>query len=299
MTFEQNEDPLQPGYSFNANFVAGLTPIEKNGIYDFFVDRPEGMKGYIINLTHSGEGVVYQGDEVMNCKPGDFLIFPPGIPHYYGRRPNANRWHHHWIYFRARAMWTNWLSWPEKIGRVGYYRPPPEISDDLEKLFVQIVNTSQSLESYSEILSMNLLENFLIRRMQSISQNKKELKDPRIVLACNYITDILQKQPELTEDNNSFIEQVAQHVFLSSSRISHLFKEHMGVSILTWREDQRIHRARLLLQTTPLSIAQIAQSLGYSDQLYFSRVFKNKIGLSPKKFRQMTFKSWSAKIKKA
>ena len=51
---ETQNDPLLPGYSFNAHLVAGLTPIEANGYLDFFIDRPLGMKGYILNLTIRG-----------------------------------------------------------------------------------------------------------------------------------------------------------------------------------------------------------------------------------------------------
>ena len=40
---EAQNDPLLPGYSFNAHLVAGLTPIEANGYLDFFIDRPLGM----------------------------------------------------------------------------------------------------------------------------------------------------------------------------------------------------------------------------------------------------------------
>ncbi|VFS71578.1 Arabinose operon regulatory protein [Kluyvera cryocrescens] len=41
---EMQNDPLLPGYSFNAHLVAGLTPIEAGGYLDFFIDRPLGMK---------------------------------------------------------------------------------------------------------------------------------------------------------------------------------------------------------------------------------------------------------------
>ncbi len=37
-------------------------------------------------------------------------------------------------------------------------------------------------------------------------------------------------------------------------------------------------RAKLLLQTTPLSVATIGQQVGYDDQLYFSRVFRKRVG---------------------
>ena len=39
---ETQNDPLLPGYSFNAHLVTGLTPIEAQGYLDFFIDRPLG-----------------------------------------------------------------------------------------------------------------------------------------------------------------------------------------------------------------------------------------------------------------
>lgn len=73
---ETQNDPLLPGYSFNAHLVAGLTPIEANGYLDFFIDRPLGMKGYILNLTIRGEGVINNNGEQFVCRPGDILLFP-------------------------------------------------------------------------------------------------------------------------------------------------------------------------------------------------------------------------------
>ncbi len=75
---EAQNDPLLPGYSFNAHLVAGLTPIEANGYLDFFIDRPLGMKGYILNLTIRGQGVVKNQGREFVCRPGDILLFPPG-----------------------------------------------------------------------------------------------------------------------------------------------------------------------------------------------------------------------------
>ncbi len=74
---EAQNDPLLPGYSFNAHLVAGLTPIEANGYLDFFIDRPLGMKGYILNLTIRGQGIVKNRGREFVCRPGDILLFPP------------------------------------------------------------------------------------------------------------------------------------------------------------------------------------------------------------------------------
>ncbi len=115
---EAQNDPLLPGYSFNAHLVAGLTPIEANGYLDFFIDRPLGMKGYILNLTIRGQGVVKNQGREFVCRPGDILLFPPGEIHHYGRHPEAREWYHQWVYFRPRAYWHEWLNWPSIFANI-------------------------------------------------------------------------------------------------------------------------------------------------------------------------------------
>ena len=45
-------------------------------------------------------------------------------------------------------------------------------------------------------------------------------------------------------------------------------------------------RAKLLLQTTQEPIASVGREVGYDDQLYFSRVFRKRTGVSPSDFRR-------------
>lgn len=75
-----------------------------------------------------------------------------------------------------------------------------------------------------------------------------------------------------------------------------MFKDQIGMSIGEWRQEQRVNRAKLLLQTTTMSIAEISRSIGFDDQLYFSRIFKKRIGLSPQKYRNSTQEQNERKI---
>lgn len=86
---------------------------------------------------------------------------------------------------------------------------------------------------YSELLAINLLEQLLLRRMEAINESLHPPLDNRVRDACQYISDHLA-------DSHFDIASVAQHVCLSPSRLSHLFRQQLGVSVLGWREDQRI-----------------------------------------------------------
>ena len=181
---ETQNDPLLPGYSFNAHLVTGLTPIDADGYLDFFIDRPLGMKGYILNLTIRGEGVINNHGEQFICRPGDMLLFPPGEIHHYGRHPDAREWYHQWVYFRPRAYWHEWLNWPTIFAQTGFFRPDEQWQTRFGELFGQIVEAGQGAGRYSELLAINLMEQLLLRRMEAINESLHPPLDNRVRDAC-------------------------------------------------------------------------------------------------------------------
>ena len=292
----QQLNPLLPGYSFNLYLVAGLTPIVQGGALDFFIDRPGGMKGWIINLTVQGRGKVVDGDQAFECEPGDLLLFPPGVAHDYGRAPGSPEWFHRWVYFRPRGFWANWLTWPGQgdgaaagagagtgagVGRLRL--ADPAVRQEIEELFVQIDATHRGGRRTSEELAINLLERLLIRCHEEAPGYESRSLDARVQSACQFIANNLAHELSL--------EEIARHVCLSPSRLAHLFREQMGVSIVRWREDQRIILAKHMLLSTGTPISSIGARVGYDDQLYFSRVFRKRVGVSPSEFRRSSEES--------
>lgn len=272
-------NPLLPGYAFDVFLVSGMTPIEKGSVLDFIIDRPNGMKGYIMNLTVKGRGKIFSGEHEFIVEPGDLLLFPPEAVHYYGRADDSNEWYHRWVYFRPRAYWADWLRWPHEVERVGLIKlSDDQLVNEFDSLFLNIEETHKEIRPMSEQLAMNLLERLLIRCYEVSSLADHAPMDHRILEACQILSASLSAEVS--------IEELAEQVFLSPSRLAHLFREQVGVSIVRWREDQRIIRAKLLLQTTPLPVAVIGQQTGYDDQLYFSRVFKKRVGVSPSEYRK-------------
>ncbi|WP_394698902.1 arabinose operon transcriptional regulator AraC [uncultured Tolumonas sp.] len=272
-------NPLLPGYAFDVFLVSGMTPIEKGSVLDFIIDRPNGMKGYIMNLTVKGRGKIFSGEHEFIVEPGDLLLFPPEAVHYYGRADDSNEWYHRWVYFRPRAYWADWLRWPHEVERVGHIKlADQQLANEFDSLFLNIEETHKEIRPMSEQLAMNLLERLLIRCYEVSSLADHAPMDHRILEACQILSASLSAEVS--------IEELAEQVFLSPSRLAHLFREQVGVSIVRWREDQRIIRAKLLLQTTPLPVAVIGQQTGYDDQLYFSRVFKKRVGVSPSEYRK-------------
>jgi AraC-like DNA-binding protein len=82
------------------------------------------------------------------------------------------------------------------------------------------------------------------------------------------------------------IRDLAQQVHMSESHFSHQVKALLGVAPKTYVRQQRIARARELLQATTLSVEEIAALLGYDAPTSFFRAFKRVTGLTPGEFRQ-------------
>lgn len=88
-----------------------------------------------------------------------------------------------------------------------------------------------------------------------------------------------------TSPRRTSVASLAAMVGLSTSRLGALFREHVGVSPMTYQSDLRMARARELLGSTDLPVASVASACGYDDPLYFSRRFAQAHGTAPSAYR--------------
>jgi AraC family transcriptional regulator of arabinose operon len=271
--------PLFPGFHFDTRLVAGITPIERDGPLDFGISRPDGMQGWIVNLTVKGVGLVHDGRSRFRVEPGDLVLFPPGAIHDYGRAPDAGEWWHRWIYFQPRASWIPWLSWRDtQAGLFVQRRRDGDLAEVLDGLFAEVAGWSANTDLLSLELAMNILERIiLLCAKNDRARVRTDRFDERLLMACKFMTDNLHRPLSVAE--------IAQAVCLSPSRLAHLFSQTLGRSILKWREEQLIQFACQLLLVSPSPIKQIAAQVGFEDPLYFSRVFRRYTGRSPRAFR--------------
>jgi two-component system response regulator YesN len=82
------------------------------------------------------------------------------------------------------------------------------------------------------------------------------------------------------------VEQIAKEVYLSASRLSHIIKGELGMTLGDYISRVRIDKAKGLLREKDLSLSHIAQEVGFPDQSYFTKVFKKIEKRTPKAYRQ-------------
>lgn len=82
------------------------------------------------------------------------------------------------------------------------------------------------------------------------------------------------------------VSDIADHAGMGLWAFSRAFKEATGYPPHLYILNERVHRARHLLETTPGSLKAIAAQCGFSDQAHMTRVIKAKLGTTPGKLRR-------------
>jgi two-component system, response regulator YesN len=83
---------------------------------------------------------------------------------------------------------------------------------------------------------------------------------------------------------NINVEMAAKELYMSSSRLMHIFREDLGQTFNDCLTDYRIQVAKDLLRENKYRVYEICEKVGYSDVKYFSQVFKKVTGQSPREF---------------
>ena len=115
--------------------------------------------------------------------------------------------------------------------------------------------------------------------IDSVYQYQDLNKVTRIKPALEYIEANYQRQLTLAE--------IARSAHLSVSRLSHLFKEQIGITAIDYVTSVRINHAKRFLLTTDKNCTEICFQVGYNNQSYFTRTFKELVGMTPRKFRDL------------
>lgn len=98
----------------------------------------------------------------------------------------------------------------------------------------------------------------------------------------------VQKILQLMRDNlhkELSLDEFAQSVNLSVWRFVHIFRSNVGMPPIHYLRSLRMERAKYLLETSFLSVKEIAHRVGLNDESHFVRDFKMAYGMSPALYR--------------
>ena len=239
-------------------------------------DKKHGSKSWYIQLTTAGKAVAdtQLGDIVLTA--GDVVLAQPRVPLKFTRASDSALWRHCSIYFQPQPHWHQWLNWGGSQNAFMLVHTPADDRRKLETVFEELIDSMGTESELRYALHVNLLEQILLRCYELASPHEKMI-DPRVAIAKNFLLAHLNESVQ--------IDEIAQLAGLSHSRLRALFHDNIGMSMMEWRDHQRVIAAIKLLRDSTLSIAEIAQRVGYNDPLYFSRIFRRHMQVPPSALR--------------
>jgi AraC-like DNA-binding protein len=242
---------------------------------DLSISRPVGRVDY--HILYIAKGVCYPtvGGRKRQATEGSLIFFFPGEPQYYAfaaDTPTVS----YYLHFSGTSPRELLREIEESGERVFYIGK----SATLEELLCRTEEEYRLSLPYAEGVTGGYLSAVLslcLRKIRLVSEGRTQATG-KIAEACRTMLATLAEEHP--------VAYYAALAHLSESRFSHLFREVMGKSPLSYLSEARLRRAEELLSDTPLSVADVAEAVGIKNPYYFSRFFKKHTGLAPSDYRE-------------
>lgn len=169
----------------------------------------------------------------------------------------------------AVCLWM--LQWLREQYSTEYTIKSGKTVTDLDEIRASFISCYRQNDGLAD---MNQVQKDLKSLEQKEERRKKQQEDILTYLEKHYA------DPDLSQ------LQVAETFEMSTSTLSRLFKNQIGIGFSEYVNDKRIDRAKDLLLTTKASTREIAEQVGLANYNYFLRLFKSTVGVSPTVFRQ-------------
>ncbi len=238
--------------------------------------RSRGTQDYLLMYTCEGCGRVGHLRGEVQVQPGEVVLIRPGTRHDYGTARSAKRWELVWAHFQPRPHWLEWLAWPEPAPGILHLVLEGETRQLVREALLLMDSRSRSAQPLRSALAMHALEEVLLLCAAALPSARQQ--DVRVATAMAYLVENLARPLTLAE--------VAKAAELSVSRLSHRFKDEVGITPGQFLERERLARAAQLLRFTTRPIAAIAEEVGFASPIHFSLRFKKAFTLSPREFRK-------------
>jgi AraC-type DNA-binding domain-containing proteins len=235
----------------------------------YVTKRPHGMNSWLITFTLEGEGYFLVDNRRYLSRAGDIALLKPGAPHQYGTSPGRN-WNFVWAHFDhiVEAQYLN----PEALSI--QHIAHPHIRKRMYRLFQWFLQDARErLPHWQELCAATLKSILLL-----MAQRQQNTLDSRVEMTLHLLTIKMKDDVK--------VEKLAQEVGLSASRLSHLFKDTTGETIIEALNRIRLNQAALLLEHTDRNASEAAYETGFRNYNHFAAQFVRRFGMTPGAYKR-------------
>ncbi|MDF2804449.1 MAG: response regulator [Anaerocolumna sp.] len=136
-----------------------------------------------------------------------------------------------------------------------------------------------------EALTVKELKTYIIDVMTALAREIDETIDSSEINEQRMVVDKAESYILAHLNEKITLKMISEHVYLSETYFSFLFKKVTGVTYIDYIQKLRMKEAKKLLVNTTFKIYRVAEMIGYSDYKYFSVQFKKYVAMTPKEYR--------------
>jgi AraC family transcriptional regulator of arabinose operon len=239
----------------------------------FHLIRDFGTNDYLFILFKSYGEIIIDGVKKF-YNPYDCILLTPFTPHTI--RTIDAQLIHDWIHFYVNDE-PAFNAIPFCFNTLF----PCHDANLLSQLVTMIYNEHNEYHNDKRQI-VNALMTVLIRQVIHQSTLTTFLNSQELILKAKF--DIIRNDIYTNHKYPNNVDELANALFLSNSRFSHLYKKFYNTSPLHDLNTAKIQYAQQLLQTSNLSITEIADRCSFNNVYHFIRYFKSRTGISPRKW---------------
>lgn len=228
---------------------------------------------YVIHFILSGRGT-YRLDGIhYSLSAGQGFLIPPATVNRYAASPHEP-WHYCWVHLSGAAL----------IEAIPAERTYPVLQpagdEDMTQTLRHFIDRNlilrntraDALKAAGEVFK--LLSRYTKKHAPTAPVDRGWYHRATSFIDRHYTSDIR-------------VNDVVKLLFMDRSYVSREFKRLAGIPMQTYIQNKRLAKARDYLRTNELTVKEIAYSVGFHDYATFSRLFKNKTGVSPGEWRRL------------
>ncbi len=234
---------------------------------------PVTTNRYIINIVETGRGSLDMGNRRYSVVAGQAFVLFPGHSVSW-KADGIEPWNYIGIELTGDGV-------EQFIQRMGLstqmpiidFASPHKAMDTAYDLFVEC-----SKKYKNRFAIAGCFASMLECIEETMIDHKVPAKNLYMTRAVEYIKE--------NYNRNLSVESIAVMLGIERSYLSRLFKTYKNKSTQNYIIDYRIGRAKKMFEEEDLNVSQVCAAVGYTNVYCFSRIFKSRVGMSPKEYRE-------------
>ncbi len=263
------------------------------------------VDNFEIIIGVSGIAYIEQGNVKYEVKPGSAILLLPGQVHggYAFSEPNTS---FYWLHFLCNGEYSI-LDEREAYIQISPLKSNPYTNklqeDILIPTYLSIASMEKLLIQFRQLLHISnanyytglsadyLLTLMMIEQTQlyihSVTDNVSESDDVTNRRFMNILEWI-----RLNIHRKIYIHELADRFDFNVDYLSRLFKKRLGVSAMDYINGMKVWKAKEYLSQSEKTVKEIAFYLGFQDEKYFMKLFKEYEGITPSQYRNAYYKTY-------